>query len=203
MIGIVDYGAGNLRSVQNALDFLGAKCELIDKPEKLIKCDKVLLPGVGAFGDAIEKLKKNGLDEAIIEFVKSGKYFLGICLGMQLLFESSDEGKAEDGLALVKGKVVKFNESKFKTSLKIPHIGWNSIEFEQNTPLNRDLNRSIYLYFVHSYHVLCDEKYIFGKSYYGYSFASAVCKDNIFGIQPHPEKSHENGIIILKNFTEL
>lgn len=203
MIGIIDYKAGNIRSVENALSFCGAKFELVSEPEKLLKCDKVLLPGVGAFGEAMAKLKNANLDEAIREFVASGRYFLGICLGMQLLFDKSEEFGAHEGLGLVSGKVVKFDESKFEKSLKIPHMGWNTLDFCKQTPINAGLESSVYAYFVHSYHAVCDDEFALAKTTYGYEFVSAVCKDNVFGFQPHPEKSHEKGIQIIKNFTEL
>ncbi|MDA3042892.1 MULTISPECIES: imidazole glycerol phosphate synthase subunit HisH [unclassified Campylobacter] len=203
MIGIVDYGAGNIRSVKNALSFCGAKFELVSEPENLLKCDKILLPGVGAFGEAMAKLKSANLDEAIREFVASGRYFLGICLGMQLLFDKSEEFGSSAGLGIISGEVVKFDESKFSESLKIPHMGWNTLEFTRETPINSGLESSVYAYFVHSYHALCDEEFILAKTAYGYEFPSAVCKENVFGFQPHPEKSHENGIKIIKNFTEL
>ncbi|MDA3057116.1 imidazole glycerol phosphate synthase subunit HisH [Campylobacter sp. VBCF_05 NA6] len=203
MIGIVDYGAGNIRSVKNALSFCGAKFELVSEPEKLLRSDKILLPGVGAFGEAMAKLKSANLDEAIREFVASGRYFLGICLGMQLLFDKSAEFGSSEGLGIISGEVVKFDESKFSESLKIPHMGWNTLEFTRATPINSGLESSVYAYFVHSYHALCDEEFILAKTAYGYEFPSAVCKENVFGFQPHPEKSHENGIKIIKNFTEL
>lgn len=203
MIGIIDYKAGNIRSVKNALSFCGAKFELVSTPEQVLRSDKILLPGVGAFGEAMAKLKSANLDEAIKEFVKSGKYFLGICLGMQLLFDKSEEFGSTGGLGLISGKVIKFDESKFSESLKIPHMGWNTLEFKMQTPINSGLESSVYAYFVHSYHAVCDDKFALAKTAYGYEFVSGVCKDNIFGFQPHPEKSHENGIKIIKNFTEL
>ena len=203
MIGIIDYNAGNIRSVKNALSFCGAKFELVSTPEQVLRSDKILLPGVGAFGEAMAKLKSANLDEAIKEFVASGRYFLGICLGMQLLFDKSEEFGANDGLGLISGKVIKFDESKFGANLKIPHMGWNTLEFTRLTPINSGLESSVYAYFVHSYHAVCDDKFALAKTTYGYEFVSGVCKDNIFGFQPHPEKSHENGIKIIKNFTEL
>lgn len=203
MIGIIDYNAGNIRSVKNALSFCGAKFELVSTPEQVLRSDKILLPGVGAFGEAMAKLKSANLDEAIKEFVASGRYFLGICLGMQLLFDKSEEFGANDGLGLISGKVIKFDESKFGANLKIPHMGWNTLEFTRQTPINLGLESSVYAYFVHSYHAICDDKFALAKTTYGYEFVSGVCKENVFGFQPHPEKSHENGIKIIKNFTEL
>ena len=203
MIGIIDYKAGNIRSVKNALSFCGAKFELVSTPEQVLGSDKILLPGVGAFGEAMAKLKSANLDEAIKEFVASGRYFLGICLGMQLLFDKSEEFGANDGLGLISGKVIKFDESKFGANLKIPHMGWNTLEFTRQTPINSGLESSVYAYFVHSYHAVCDDKFALAKTTYGYEFVRGVCKENVFGFQPHPEKSHENGIKIIKNFTEL
>ena len=203
MIGIIDYNAGNIRSVKNALSFCGAKFELVSTPEQVLRSDKILLPGVGAFGEAMAKLKSANLDEAIKEFVASGRYFLGICLGMQLLFDKSEEFGSSDGLGLINGKVIKFDESKFGANLKIPHMGWNTLEFTRLAPINSGLESSVYAYFVHSYHAVCDDKFALAKTTYGYEFVSAVCKENVFGFQPHPEKSHENGIKIIKNFTEL
>lgn len=197
MIGIVDYGAGNIKSVKNSLDFAGAKFKEVKFAEDIKGCDKLILPGVGAFSDAMRNLKSLSLDEAIREFVKSGRDFLGICLGMQLLFDSSDEFGYSQGLGILKGKVVKFN-----TELKVPHMGWNTIKFMRETPLNRRLDEFAYFYFVHSYHVICDEKITLGVSEYGYEFTSCVNADNIYGIQPHPEKSHKFGIKVIKNFVE-
>jgi len=199
-IGIVDYNMGNLASVRNAFKKINAEAEVVSKPEKIKNYDKLILPGVGAFGDAVEHLKTSGLDEAITEFVKSGKYLLGVCLGMQLLFEKSYEFGEHEGFGFIEGEVVKFDKEKAKNH-KIPHMGWNKL-FHKNSPLFEGLDNP-YLYFVHSYHVVCDDKYAIGKTIYGYEFVSAVNKDNIFGFQPHPEKSHNAGLKILKNFVEL
>jgi len=199
-IGIVDYNMGNLASVKNAFKKINADAEVVSLPEKIKDYDKLILPGVGAFGDAVEHLKKSGLDEAIKEFVKSGKYLLGVCLGMQLLFEKSYEFGENEGFGFIEGEVVKFDKEKAKNH-KIPHMGWNKL-FHKNSPLFEGLDNP-YLYFVHSYHVVCDERYVIGKTVYGYEFVSAVNKDNIFGFQPHPEKSHNAGLRILKNFVKL
>ena len=209
MIGIVDYNMGNLASVINAFEIVGADIAVESDPSKLKNYDKLILPGVGAFGDAMEHLKNNGMDEAVKAYAKSGKPLLGICLGMQLLFESSEEFGSSQGLGLIEGKVVAFDESKFDHKLKVPHMGWNEM-FKQPVgadqcvcPLFAGLNDDFYLYFVHSFHAVCDDKYALGKTYYGYEFVSAVNKENIYGIQPHPEKSHENGLKIIKNFVNL
>jgi len=203
MIAVVDYNMGNLRSVQNAFLKIGKEVTIVSDPKEIQNYDKLILPGVGAFGDAMEHLKQNGMDEAIISFAKSEKPLLGICLGMQLLLERSDEFGAHDGLGLIPGIVRKFETSKFNTHLKVPHMGWNELFVKKDSSLFNGLEDEIYLYFVHSYHAICDEKYTIGETMYGYSFASAINKGNIYGFQPHPEKSHVNGLKILKNFTEL
>ena len=203
MIGIVDYNMGNLASVINAFEIVGADIAVESDPAKLKEYDKLILPGVGAFGDAMEHLKENGMDKAVKEYAKNGKPLLGICLGMQLLFESSEEFGRSEGLGLIEGKVVAFDESKFDHKLKVPHMGWNELFVQNDTKLFDGLDKEFYLYFVHSFHAVCDDKYAIGKTYYGYEFVSAVNKDNIYGIQPHPEKSHENGLKIIENFVKL
>jgi len=203
LIGIVDYNMGNLASVINAFESVGADIAIESDPTKLKNYDKLILPGVGAFADAMEHLKENGLDEAVKAYAKSGKPLLGICLGMQLLFESSEEFGTTQGLGLIEGKVVAFDESKFDQKLKVPHMGWNELFVQNDTKLFDGLDKEFYLYFVHSFHAVCDDKYAIGKTYYGYEFVSAVNKENIYGIQPHPEKSHENGLKIIENFVKL
>jgi len=203
MIAVVDYNMGNLRSVQNAFTKLECEVKIVKDPNLISKYDKLILPGVGAFGDAMEHLKSSGLDEAIKEFANSGKPLLGICLGMQLLLESSDEFGEHEGLGLIPGVVRKFDKNLFPTPLKIPHMGWNELFIKRDNPLLKDLPQEFYLYFVHSYHAKCEEEFTIATTYYGYEFASAINKDNIYGLQPHPEKSHENGLKILKNFTEI
>ena len=209
MIGIVDYNMGNLASVINAFAKVGVDAVLESDPSKLSQYDKLILPGVGAFGDAMEHLQSNGMDKAVIDYATSGKPLLGICLGMQLLFESSEEFGSTQGLGLIPGKVVAFNESKFDHPLKVPHMGWNELfqmsneKLEMRNELFDGLPKDFYLYFVHSYHAVCDDKYAIGKTHYGYEFVSAVQNDNIYGIQPHPEKSHENGLKIIENFAKI
>ena len=203
MIGIVDYNMGNLASVINAFAKVGADATLESDPTKLAQYDKLILPGVGAFADAIEHLQENGMDEAVIAYAQSGKPLLGICLGMQLLFESSEEFGSNKGLGLIPGKVVAFDENKFDHALKVPHMGWNELFVQKETPLFDGLKKDFYLYFVHSFHAKCDDKYAIGKTHYGYEFVSAVQNGNIYGIQPHPEKSHENGLKIIENFAKL
>ena len=203
MIAIVDYNIGNLASVKNAFAKLGQETVVESDPAKFKEYDKLILPGVGAFGDAMEHLRERNMIEPLREFAKSGKYMLGICLGMQLLFESSEEFGRHEGLGLIKGKVIAFDTSKFQEPLKVPHMGWNKM-FTKEHPLFKNLNKEHYLYFVHSYHAVCeDEENVIGTTEYGYSFASAVACANVMGIQPHPEKSHTNGLKILENFIGL
>jgi glutamine amidotransferase len=226
MIGIVDYNMGNLASVINAFKKIGADAVLESDPSKLMQYDRLILPGVGAFGDAMTHLKSNGMDEAVKAFAASGKPLLGICLGMQLLFESSEEFGETKGLGLIPGNVVAFDEKSFDHPQKIPHMGWNELFLQKNlsrhaeldsvsqeipdqvrndrtSPLFAGLPDEFYLYFVHSFHAVCHDTYAIGKTHYGYEFVSAVQNGNIYGIQPHPEKSHENGLKIIKNFTKL
>jgi glutamine amidotransferase len=203
MIGIIDYNMGNLRSVYNAFEKIGKKVDIVKDVDKLRNYDKIFLPGVGAFGDAMNCLDEAGMREAIVDFSKSGKPLLGVCLGMQLLFDKSYEFGQTDGLSLIPGEIVEFDKTKFQTKLKVPHMGWNEILIQKSSPLLKDIKDETYLYFVHSFHATCEEKYITAKTNYGYNFPSVVQKDNIFGFQPHPEKSHDNGLKILKNFVEL
>lgn len=203
MIAIIDYNMGNLASVKNAFAKLGKDTVVESDPEKFKDYDKLILPGVGAFGDAMEHLKERNMIEALREYANSGKYMFGICLGMQLLFESSEEFGFNEGLGLIKGSVTKFDTTKFSEPLKVPHMGWNRM-FTKNHPLFRGLDEEHYLYFVHTYHVNCiNEADIIGKTVYGYEFTSAVAHENVLGIQPHPEKSHNNGLKILENFIGL
>jgi len=203
MIGIVDYNMGNLASVKNAFKLLGEEVVVVSDPEVFKRYDKLILPGVGAFGDAMEHLRERDMIEALHSYAQSGNYMMGICLGMQLLFETSQEFGSHDGLALIQGDVQAFDTTRFSHPLKVPHMGWNRM-FTKEHPLFRDLDDEHYLYFVHSFHVTCkNSDDIIGETEYGYRFTSAVAHDNILGIQPHPEKSHKNGLQILKNFIEL
>ena len=203
MIAIVDYNMGNLASVQNAFAKLGKDTVVESDPSKFKDYDKLILPGVGAFGDAMEHLRERNMVNAIREFAALNKPIFGICLGMQLLFESSEEFGEHEGLGLIKGHVKAFDESKFSEPLKVPHMGWNRM-FTTEHELFEGLDENHYLYFVHTFHVTCtDENDIIGETDYGYKFTSAVAHNNIMGIQPHPEKSHENGLKILENFIKL
>lgn len=201
MIGIIDYNMGNLASVYNACHLVDAKADIVKDPNDLKKYDRIILPGVGAYGDAMEHLNETGMKDAIYDFAKTGKPMIGICLGMQLLFESSQEFGHTDGLGLIDGQVIKFDKSKMHEDFKIPHMGWNTIINKEHKLF--DGLKDPYLYFVHSYHAVTKEENIIGKTIYGYEFVSAVNKDNIYGFQPHPEKSHDNGIQILKNFMKI
>ena len=201
MLGIIDYNMGNLASVYNAYSKFTKDLKIVKNADDLKNLDKIILPGVGAYKDAMQHLEKSGLKNAILDFANSKKPLLGICLGMQLLFESSEEFGFTQGLGLIDGKVVRFDKEKMGSDLKIPHMGWNKI-INKNNPLFAGL-KNPYLYFVHSYHIVTSDENIIGKTNYGYEFASAVNKNNIFGFQPHPEKSHNNGLKILENFINL
>ena len=201
MIAIIDYGAGNLQSVKKALDFIGAENIITDDPERIKSADKVLLPGVGSFGDAMNSMHKSGLVETVKECALSGKPFLGICLGLQLLFEESEESPGVKGLGILKGKIKKFSSD---MGLKIPHIGWNSLNIKQNDTLFKDIPENSYVYFVHSYYLHAeDEKDIACVTNYGIDFHSAVGKNNVFATQFHPEKSGDVGLKILRNFASM
>ncbi len=203
MIAVVDYNMGNLGSVLNAFAKVGAKAELVSDPERLQAYDRVQLPGVGAFPDAMRSLEDSGMAEAIRDFAQSGKPLMGTCLGMQLLFDESEEFGTHKGLGLIPGRVVRFDETKFDRPHKIPHMGWNELFVRKDSPIFAGLPKEFYLYFVHSYHALCDDEYAIGKTHYGYDFVSAVQRENVYGFQPHPEKSHNHGLKIVENFTKL
>lgn len=201
MIAIIDYDAGNLKSVEKALQYLGEECIVTRDKEKLLKADKIILPGVGAFGDAMEKLHKFGLVDVIHKLVKENKPFLGICLGLQLMFESSEEGPGVKGLGLLTGKIVKFPE---KEGFKIPHMGWNSIDVKEGSRLFKGVSNNSYVYFVHSYYLQAEnENDVAATTEYITHVHASVEHDNIFACQFHPEKSGDVGLRILKNFCEL
>ena len=198
MIAIIDYGMGNLRSVEKALLKVGADALITQNPADLKKADKIVLPGVGAMKPAMQKLKALGFVKAIKDSVEAGKPFLGICLGLQLLFEESDEGGAVKGLGILPGKVTRFSK------LKVPHMGWNQLIIKQGGPLFAGVKNSAYVYFCHSYFAKPKEKDIAATvTDYGVRFASSVAKDNVFGVQFHPEKSQDIGLKILRNFKAL
>ena len=189
MIGIVDYGVGNLYSLQCSLKAVGAETVISGDPEFLLKADKILLPGVGAFGDAAKKLRDSGLHQVVLEQAKKGTPLLGICLGMQLLFEKSYEYGEHEGLGLIPGKVTPI-EGRVPEGYKIPHIGWNGLVFpEKRSPLFADLKQGDHVYFVHSYAAVDCEDYVSARTEYGCMLTAAAEKDNIFGCQFHPEKA--------------
>ena len=199
MIAIIDYKAGNLFSVKNAFDKLGIDSIITSDAETIKGADKLLLPGVGAFENAINNLKKMGLDTVITKEIKKGKPLLGICLGMQLLFNTSEEFGIHEGLNILDGKIIHFKEN----GLKIPHMGWNSLINCKETKLFDGLDNQ-YVYFVHSYHLVTDKKdYKQITTNYGYDFCSAIEYKNIYATQFHPEKSGDVGLTILKRFAEL
>lgn len=201
MIGIIDYDAGNIRSVEKALSYLGEKTVVSRNPETLKNADKVILPGVGSFGQAMENLHRYELVPVIQDMIKEGKPFLGICLGLQLLFESSEESPGVEGLGILKGKILKIPSS---PGLKIPHMGWNSLQLQNNGRLFRNIPQDTYVYFVHSYYLQAQEPEIVkAVTGYGTEIHASVEKDNVFACQFHPEKSGKYGLEILKNFAEL
>lgn len=197
-IAILNYNIGNLASVKNALNKLGIEAKIITNADEIKHYDKLILPGVGAFKSAIDSLQLSGMDKALLDFVKSGKYILGICLGMQLLFEKSYEFGEHCGLGLLQGEVTKFTTP----NRKIPQIGWNTIHIIKPSLLLVGVENGAYLYFVHSFCVK-DSNDTIASSQYGENFSAIVQKDNIFGIQPHPEKSAQIGLKILENFVRL
>lgn len=201
MIAIIDYDAGNIRSVEKALALLGQEAEVTREDEKILNADKVVLPGVGAFGDAMGKLRGYGLDEVIYEVVRRNTPFLGICLGLQLLFEESEESPGVEGLGVLKGKIKRIPKS---GGLKIPHMGWNSLEFPREGRLFKGLSGEPYVYFVHSYYLKAeDEKIVTAVTEYGTGIHASIESGNVFACQFHPEKSSDVGLKILKNFVEI
>jgi glutamine amidotransferase len=201
-IAIVDYQMGNLRSVEKALEHVGAQPEITSDPARILSADKIILPGVGAFCDAIRELQARQLVEPLRECIASGKPFLGICLGLQLLFEKSYENGEYEGMGVLKGNVVRFN---LPHEFKVPHIGWNRVHSQQvDEPLMRELSADPYMYFVHSYYVVpADPSVVWLTSDYGGPFCAAIRRDNLFATQFHPEKSQKEGLQLLKNFAEL
>jgi glutamine amidotransferase len=198
MIAIVDYGMGNLRSVQKALEHLGFDARITDKKQDLIDASHIILPGVGAFADAIDSLNRSGMRQTMLDEIAKGKPFLGICLGMQLLLNRSFENGEYTGLSLVPGDVVPFGVS----GLKVPHMGWNNLVTRGSGLM--DAGDSPYVYFVHSYHAAgVPEEYIIAGADYGYRFTAAVRRDNVYGLQFHPEKSGDAGLAMLRRFGGL
>lgn len=202
MLAVIDYGAGNLRSVLHSLKYLGVEnMKLVHQPEELQDADKIILPGVGAFGAGMQALHNQQLVEPIREAVEKGVPYLGICLGMQFLFESSDEMGTHEGLGIIPGHVTRFSPD---IGLKIPHMGWNQLNFTKETPIFDNLPEPSYAYFVHSYYCIPqNHEDISATVWYGADFTVAIQHDNVFGVQFHPEKSQKVGLSILKNFLAI
>ncbi len=201
MIAIIDYDAGNIKSVEKAISALGETPVLTRDPKQILSAEKVILPGVGTFGDAMEKLHGYGLVNVIKEVVEKKTPFLGICLGLQLLFERSDESDGVDGLGILKGEILRIPDS---PDLKIPHIGWNSLKFPREGKLFLGLDEECYVYFVHSYYLkAADEEIVTATTDYSTLIHASVEKDNVYACQFHPEKSSEVGLTILKNFLAI
>lgn len=201
MIAVIDYDAGNIRSVEKAFNYLGQETIVTRDKDIILNADKVVLPGVGSFGDAMEKLNKYKLVSVIEDVCDKKTPFLGICLGLQLLFKSSDESKGVPGLGILDGEIIRIPE---ESGLKIPHIGWNSLEIAPDGRLFKGISNQSYVYFVHSYYLKAKEESIVkAVTEYGCRIHASVEKDNIFACQFHPEKSSETGLKILSNFAEL
>ena len=213
MIAVIDYGMGNLRSVQKALEVVGAKAKVTSSAKDLEKCEKIVFPGVGAFGESMKELKKRKLIAPIKNAIADGKPFLGLCLGLQLLFEKSEESPGVRGLCVLEGESKRFKSGYQVASsrwqgLKVPHMGWNSVKVArrkaQGARILNGVPSGSYVYFVHSYYVKPkDKNVILTTTDYGIDFVSGICKDNVYGFQFHPEKSQELGLKILKNFVRL
>jgi glutamine amidotransferase len=209
MIAIVDYGMGNLRSVQKGFERVGHEAVVTSDAKTILNASKVVLPGVGAFPDCMRNLTEYGLIDVVIKTIESGKPFLGICLGLQLLFTESEEFGISKGLDVIKGRVVRFKNLSFGTphsalgTLKIPHMGWNSLSIKRKAPALQDAPDKSNFYFVHSFHVVPEDKAVIATTTdYGIEFVSSIWKDNIFAVQFHPEKSQALGLSILKRFGE-
>jgi len=201
MIVIVDYGMGNLRSVQKGFEKVGSVAAISRDPDLIRTADRLVLPGVGAFPECMRNLTRLNLVEPLLEFIRSGKPFLGICLGLQLLFDESDEFGRHDGLKVIPGRVTAFDRT---MGLKIPHMGWNSVSFRKDVPLFRGIPGGMYFYFVHSYYVVpAEPSDVAAESRYGIEFTCAIGRDNVYAVQFHPEKSQEFGLKILSNFATL
>jgi len=199
-IGIADYGTGNIWSVQNALLEIGAEAEVVGQPEKLAHFDKLILPGVGAFGDAMQRLRETGMDQALTEQWRRGKPIMGVCLGMQLMCRSSTEEGLHEGLGWFDAEVVALPN---KPGIKIPHMGWNSVSFTRENPLTSGVPNPADYYFVHSFQVVCRQpEDALGICHHGTDFTAMIARDTLVAAQFHPEKSQRCGLHLLKNFTE-
>ena len=202
-IAILDYGMANLRSVQKAFEQVGFYADIISQPDEVAKADKLVLPGVGAFQDAVATLRDKALDDPILTHIKKGKPFLGICLGFQMLFDVGYEDGVHKGLGLFPGKCIRFDVDE-KLGLKVPHMGWNQLDFQKPSPLLRDLKPQSCVYFVHGYHVVPDDPSLIATTTdYGGPFVSSIWRDNVMATQFHPEKSQKVGLQMLANFGAL
>jgi len=209
MIAIIDYGMGNLRSVQKGFEHAGHEAVVTSDAKTILNADKVVLPGVGAFPDCMRNLEEYGLIDAVKKSIQTGKPFLGICLGLQLLFTESEEFGISKGLDIIKGRVIRFKGPEFETrnskleTLKVPHMGWNSLSFKRRPPALADVPENSHVYFVHSFHVVPEDKAVIATTTpYGIEFVSSIWKDNILAMQFHPEKSQVLGLSVLKRFGE-
>jgi glutamine amidotransferase len=201
MIAILDYERGNLKSVSKALETIGAAYQVTRDPKVIGNADKLIVPGVGAFKDCMTNLESHGLVEPVKDFIRSGRPYLGICLGMQILMEESEEGGVYPGLGLFKGKVMRFSPD---LKLKVPHMGWNSLRKEKDSRLLAGIEDESYVYFVHSYYVAPkDKKLVAAVTDYGLNFTSCIEHENVFAVQFHPEKSQKVGLNLLRNFHQL
>ncbi|MEK6698872.1 MAG: imidazole glycerol phosphate synthase subunit HisH [Nitrospirota bacterium] len=218
MIAIIDYGMGNLRSVQKGFERMGHEAVVTRDPKTILDASKVVLPGVGAFPDCMRNLEQFGLIDAVHKSIRSGKPFLGICLGLQLLFTESEEFGISKGLDIIKGRVIRFKGPAFGTpreacprtsqsgaleTLKVPHMGWNSLSIKRRPPALGETPENSYVYFVHSFHAVPEDRSVIATTTpYGFEFVSSIWKDNVFAVQFHPEKSQALGLSILKRFGE-
>ncbi len=202
MVGIIDYGVGNLFSLKSSLAYLGIEAEIVNDEASVARCERLILPGVGAFGDAAKALRNSGLDKVVVNAAKNGTPLLGICLGMQLLFEKGLEFGEHDGLGLIPGTVVSIEP--LINGNKIPHIGWNSLSFTENKgDIYKYTPNGEFVYFVHSFHAECPDEYVTARTEYGSMLTASVQNGNVMGAQYHPEKSGDAGLMILKSFCEV
>ncbi len=202
MVAVIDYGAGNLQSVIKALNFIGADCIVTNKKSEILGASCAILPGVGSFADAMDCMNDSGASQAVVDFIRTGKPFLGICLGLQLLFDSSEESPGAEGLGLLKGSITRIPDA--GGTLKIPHMGWNSLEITNHEGLFRNVPDEPYVYFVHSYYLKADdENIVTSRTHYGTAIDASVNYENIYAAQFHPEKSGKVGLKILQNFIDL
>ena len=202
MIAIIDYGAGNIQSVYKALKFIDCDAVVTKNPDEILKADGAILPGVGSFGDTMDTMQKYGIKDTVIKYTQSGKPFLGICLGLQLLFPKSEENVGAEGLSILQGEIKKIPNN--SGELKIPHIGWNNLNIKKHDGLFKGIDGSPYVYFVHSYYLDAQDKDIVSsQTNYGVLIDASVQKDNVFATQFHPEKSGDVGLKMLRNFADI